>query len=41
MARLVRETLLRDAAAAACAFDRQTATDDEAAWEAERLAGQA
>lgn len=41
VARLVREKLLSDAAAAAGAFDRQGATDDDALWEAERLAGQA
>lgn len=41
VARLVRERLMSDAAAAAGAFDRRDAGDDEAAWEAERLAGRA
>lgn len=41
IAALVREKLLNDAAAAAAAYDRAQATDDDAAWEAERLAGQA
>lgn len=41
VARLVSEKLLSDAAAAAGAFDRQALTEDDAIWEAERLAGQA
>jgi hypothetical protein len=41
VARLVREKLVNDAAAAAGAFDRRDAADDEAAWEAERMAGRA
>lgn len=41
VARLVRERLLGEAAAAAATFDRHAASNDEAAWEAERLAGRA
>jgi len=41
VARLVREKLLNDAAAAAGALDRQAGVDDDASWEAERLAGRA
>jgi hypothetical protein len=39
VANLIRKQLMTDAAAAAAAYDRQTADDDDAAWEAERMAG--
>jgi metal-responsive CopG/Arc/MetJ family transcriptional regulator len=41
IANLVREKLLNDAAAAAAAYDKAQNTDDDAAWEADRLAGRA
>ena len=41
VANLIRERLITDAAAAAAAYDRQTAGDDDIAWEAERMAGRA
>jgi hypothetical protein len=41
VAKLVRERLMSDAAAAAGTFDRETAAANDAAWEAERLAGRA
>ena len=41
VANLIREKLIGDAAAAAAALDRAQASDDDAAWEAERLAGRA
>lgn len=37
IANLVQQKLFGDAAAAAAAFDRAHATDDDVAWEAERL----
>ena len=39
VANLIRDKLLRDAAAAAAEYDRERA--DEDAWEVERLAGRA
>ena len=41
VANLIREKLIGDAAAAAAAYDKAQASDDDAAWEAERLAGRA
>ncbi|HLL68486.1 MAG TPA: hypothetical protein VK453_22635 [Micromonosporaceae bacterium] len=41
VANLIREKIMGDAAAAAAALDRTHAADDDAAWEAERLAGRA
>lgn len=40
IAKLIREKVMNDAAAAAAAFDRSQ-TDEDAVWEAERMAGRA
>jgi hypothetical protein len=41
VANLIRQRLITDAAAAAAAYDRQTPDDNDAGWDAERMAGRA